>query len=150
MPNYCTNYRGALDDVERKLDYLTQVISVPELKSVIRQINLYVMSCRKCGERVRTAPRNRSNSVVYASTVKSLVVYMNIVMFLPYNSFEAYLRNVFGLTPSAGSLVNLLMKTKRKAAPAIEKIKELIMYSSVVGFDESGYSIRHRPIYHRN
>jgi len=37
MPNYCTNCRGALDDAERELDYVTQVISIPELKQFIYQ-----------------------------------------------------------------------------------------------------------------
>ena len=45
---------------------------------------------------------------------------------------------MFGLSPSEGSLVNWVNEAKRNARPVIDKIREYIMSSSVVGFDESG------------
>lgn len=137
-PDYCTSCGERLADSERMLDYVTQVISIPELKPVVRQINHYVTVCKNCGECVRTAPRKRSNDVVYDASVKSLVVYLNVVQFLPFGRIAGFLRDVLGLTPSEGSLVNWVMEARRKAQPAIEKIKEYIMSSPVVGFDESG------------
>ena len=138
MPNYCTNCGETLADAERVLDYVTQVVSIPELKPVIKEIRHYVMICKKCGERVRTAPRRKSNDVIYDASVKSLVVYLSVVQFLPYGRIASFLREVFGLAPSEGSLVNWVKEAKRNAQPAIEKIQEYIMSSSVVGFDESG------------
>ena len=64
-PNYCTNCGESLADAERILDYVTQVISIPELKPVIKEIRHYVMICKNCGGRIRTAPRRKSNDVVY-------------------------------------------------------------------------------------
>ncbi len=49
------------------------------------------------------------------------------------------MREVFGLTPSEGSLVNWVNEAKRNAQPVIDKIKEYIKSSAVVGFDESGF-----------
>ena len=137
-PNYCTTCGESLADAERVLDYVTQVVSIPELKPVIKEIRHYVMICRKCGERVRTAPRRRSNDVVYDAGVKSLVVYLSVVQFLPYGRIASFLRDVLGLSPSKGSLVNWVNEAKRNAQPIVDKIKEHIMASSVVGFDESG------------
>ena len=137
-PNYCTNCGESLADSERVLDYVTQVISIPELKPIIKEIRHYVMKCKNCGERIRTAPRRRSNDVVYDASVKSLVVYLSVVQFLPYGRIASFLREVFGLAPSEGSLVNRVREAKRNAQPVIEKIKEYIMSPSVVGFDESG------------
>ena len=137
-PNYCTSCGGSLADAERVLDYVTQVVSIPELRPVIKEIRHYVMICKKCGERVRTAPRRRSNDVVYDASVKSLVVYLSVVQFLPYGRIANFLRDVLGLSPSEGSLVNWVNEAKRKAQPIVDKIKEYIMTSSVVGFDESG------------
>ena len=48
------------------------------------------------------------------------------------------LREIFGLTPSEGSLVNWVNEAKRNAQPVIDKIKEYIKSSAVFGFDESG------------
>ena len=138
IPNFCTNCGESLADAERVLDYVTQVVSIPELKPVIKEIHHYVMICKKCGERVRTAPRRRSNDVVYDASVKSLVVYLSVVQFLPYGRIASFLRDVLGLSPSEGSLVNWVNEAKRNAQPIVDKIKEYILTSSVVGFDESG------------
>ena len=38
VPNYCIRCGESLSDSERVLDYVTQVISIPELKPVIKEI----------------------------------------------------------------------------------------------------------------
>lgn len=138
--NYCTRCGKSLEDCERTLDYVTQVVSIPELKPVVKEIHHYITVCRNCGERIQShTPRKRgSNAVVYDATVKSLVVYLSVVMFLPYGRIENFFREVFGLKISQGSFVNWVSEARKNAAPAIEKIKECIMKSTVVGFDESG------------
>ena len=140
MANYCTRCGASLEDCERILDYVTQVVSIPELKPIVKEIRHYIMVCKKCGERIQlhAARKRGSNAVVYDASVKSLVVYLSVVMFLPYGRIESFLREVFSLEISQGSLVNWVNEAKKNAAPAIEKIKESIMKSTVVGFDESG------------
>ena len=138
--NYCTKCGASLEDCERILDYVTQVVSIPDMKPIVKEIRRYITVCKQCGERIQShAPRKRgSNAVVYDATVKSLVVYLSVVMFLPYGRIENFFREVFGLEISQGSFVNWINEAKKNAAPAIEKIKECIMKSVVVGFDESG------------
>ncbi len=138
--NYCTRCGESLEDCERILDYVTQVVSILELKPIVKEIRHYITVCKNCGERIQShAPRKRgSNAVVYDATVKSLVVYLSVVMFLPYGRIENFFKEVLGLQVSQGSFVNWVNEAKENAAPAIEKIKECIMKSAVVGFDESG------------
>ena len=138
--NYCTKCGASLEESERILDYVTQVVSIPDLKPIVKEIRHYITVCKQCGERIQShAPRKRgSNAVVYDASVKSLVVYLSVVMFLPYGRIENFLKEVFGLEISQGSFVNWVNEAKKNAAPAIEKIKECIMKSAVVGFDESG------------
>ena len=138
--NYRTKCGSSLEDCERVLDYVTQVVSIPDLKPIVKEIRHYITVCKKCGERVQShASRKRgSNAVVYDETVKSLVVYLSVVMFLPYGRIGNFFKEVFGLEISQGSFVNWVNEAKKNAAPAIEKIKEYIMNSPVVGFDESG------------
>lgn len=138
IPNYCTNCGESLADAERILDYVTQVVSIPDIKPVVKEIRHYVMICKNCGERIRTTPRRRSNDVVYDASVKSLVVYLSVVQFLPYGRIASFLHDVLGLSPSEGSLVNWVNEAKRNAQPIVDKIKEYIMSSNIVGFDESG------------
>ena len=138
--NYCTKCGTSLEDCGRILDYVTQVVSIPDMKPVVKEIRHYITVCKQCGERILShAPRKRgSNAVVYDATVKSLVVYLSVVMFLPYGRIGNFFREVFGLEISQGSFVNWVNEARKNAAPAIEKIKEYIMKSTVVGFDESG------------
>jgi len=125
-PNYCTNCGESLADAEHVLDYVTQVISIRELKPLIKEVRYNVMICKNCGEHIRTAPRCKSNGVVYDASVKSLVVYLSVVQFLPYGRIASFLREVFGLAPSEGSLVNWVKEAKRNAQPAI------LCYSSFI------------------
>ena len=106
--NYCTKCGASLEDCERILDYVTQVISIPDMKPIVKEIHHYITVCKQCGERIQShAPRKRgSNAVVYDASVKSLVVYLSVVMFLPYGRIENFFREVFGLEISQGSFVN--------------------------------------------
>ena len=116
-PNYCTNCGDSLADAERVLDYVTQVISNSELKLIIKEIHHYVMICKNCGERIRSAPRCKCNDVVYDASVKSLVVYLSVMQFLPYGRIASFLREVFGLFPNEGSIVNWVKEAKRNTLP---------------------------------
>lgn len=138
-PNICDECGESLDGCDTELDYITQIISLPELKPLITEVRHYVTVCRTCGRRVKANPgRRRSNAVVYDASVKGLVVYLSTVQFLPYNRMSSFFREVFGLEISQGSMVKWINEAKKAAAPAIEKIRECIMQSAVVGFDESG------------
>jgi transposase len=138
--NKCDECGDSLEGCSMELDYTTQIVSLPELKPIVKEIRHYIKICRTCGKRVRVSSehRRRSNAVVYDSSVKGLVVYLSIVQFLPYGRIALFFKEVFGLEISQGSMVNWVKEAKQAAAPAIEKIKEFIQSSSVVGFDESG------------
>ena len=55
------------------LDYVTRVVSAPELKPVVKEMCHYITVYRKCGGLVWAhAPRKRSsNAVVYDTIVKT-------------------------------------------------------------------------------
>lgn len=135
----CDACGDSLEGCEMELDYITQIISLPQLKPLITEVRHYVKVCRTCGRRVKShTDRRRSNAVVYDASVKGLVVNLSTVQFLPYNRIASFFKEVFGLEISQGSMVNWINEAKRAAEPAIEKIKEYIMQSSIVGVDESG------------
>lgn len=137
---YCTQCGESLHDSERVLDYVQQVISLPEITPVIKELRHYKTICKNCGSMIIShAKRKRgSNAVVYDSSVKSLVVYLSVVQFLPYGRIESMLSELCSLNISQGTMVNWVNQARRQAAPVIERIKDCIMKSSVVGFDESG------------
>ena len=113
--NYCVKCGEPLDDCESILDYVTQVVSIPELKPIVKEIRHYITVCKNCGERIQShTPRKRgSNIVVYDATVKTLVVYLSVVMFLPYGRIANFFNEVFGLRISQGSFVNWVNEARR-------------------------------------
>ena len=137
---FCTNCGALLDGCERVLGYVTQIVSLPQLSPVVKEIRHYITICKNCGERVQSHAKRKagSNAVIYDDTVKALVVYLNVVLFLPYGRIAAFLKEVFGLDISQGSMVNWVNAAKASAEPAIAAIEQYIRRSSVVGFDESG------------
>ena len=60
--SYCTRCGASLEDCERILDYVTQVVSIPDMKPVVKEIRHYITVCRQCGERIWShAPRKRGS-----------------------------------------------------------------------------------------
>ncbi len=90
-PGICDECGDSLDGCDTELDYITQIISLPELKPLITEVRHYVTICRTCGKRVKArSRRRRSNAVVYDASVKGFVVYLSTVQFLPYNRIAAF------------------------------------------------------------
>lgn len=55
-PNICDECGESLDGCDTELDYITQIISLPELKPLITEVRHYVTVCRTCGRRVKATP----------------------------------------------------------------------------------------------
>lgn len=107
IPNYCNECGNSLEDSELVMDYVTQVISLPEMKPIVKEIRHYVAICSKCGARIQShvARKRGANAVVYDASVKSLVVYLSVVQFLPYGRIADFLLEVCNLSISEGSMV---------------------------------------------
>lgn len=80
---HCDGCGESLADCKTEFDYITQTISLPELKPLITEVRHYVTICRTCGKRVNSA-----------------------VQFLSYNRIASFFKEVFGLEVSQGSMVN--------------------------------------------
>ena len=117
IPNYCNECGNSLEDSELVMDYVTQVISLPEMKPIVKEIRHYVAICSKCGARIQShvARKRGANAVVYDASVKSLVVYLSVVQFLPYGRIADFLLEVCNLSISEGSMVNWINEAKTKA-----------------------------------
>ena len=55
-PGKCDECGDSLDGCDTELDYITQIISLPELKPLITEVRHYVTICRTCGKRVKPTP----------------------------------------------------------------------------------------------
>ncbi len=55
-PGKCDECGDSLDGCDTELDYITQIISLPELKPLITEVRHYVTICRTCGKRESQLP----------------------------------------------------------------------------------------------
>lgn len=114
----CDACGDSLVGCDSELDYITQIISLQQLKPLITEVRHYVKVCRTCGKRVKShAERRRSNVVVYDASVKGLVVYLSTVQFLAYNRIASFFKEVFGLEISQGSIAKIFGVASLDAAP---------------------------------
>lgn len=137
--NRCTCCGEDLSAIEPTLEYLTQEIDIPVLQPILREHRHYACVCT-CGHHNRPyAPRKKGGNVVrFGKNIQALVVYYNVVQCVPYARLQSMLKTIFGIEMSQGTISNIIQQAKRKSEPAITMIKEHIMNSPVVGFDESG------------
>ena len=123
-PVYCKNCGASLKDCERILDYITQVVSLPDLNPIVKEFRHYITICKKCGKPVQShAPRKRgTNAVIYDATVKSMVVYMSVVLFLPYGRIADFFEEVYGLRIARVLWLTGLARLKRVPLPPLGEL----------------------------
>lgn len=50
IPSYCNTCGNKFDDSAAVPDHFTQVISLPEIRPIVREIRHFVATCKKCGK----------------------------------------------------------------------------------------------------
>jgi len=119
-----------------------QVFDVPPTKIEVTEHRSEKKVCPHCG-RLNKAPfpENIDQPVQYGNRIKSLAVYFNQYHCLPYERSSEIFFDLFGVAISQATLVNANQACFEAMLPVSEKIKEQIISSPVVHFDETGCSI---------
>ena len=86
-------------------------------------------------------PADAKANVQYGATIKSLAVYLKHHGMISYDRVQELYHDLFGIELSQGSLVNFVTVCSKRLDPVVEEIKEGIIGSDVVHFDESGLRI---------
>ena len=98
--------------------------------------------CSNCGYLNKASfPENINHPVQYGSRVKSYAVYLSQQQFVPYKRLKELFADCFSMNISQGSFVNFNKYCAKKIAPSVELIRQNVMNSKVVNFDESGMRV---------
>ena len=73
--------------------------------------------------------------------IESLVAYLNVGQYLPYNRIQSLFENLFNVPLSQGSISNMLERFASKATPMYQQIRKELEYSQTVGGDETGVKV---------
>jgi transposase len=116
-----------------------QVFDIPPLKILVTEHQAEVKRCPACQTINRGVfPKGVNTPVQYGERIKSLMVYMNQYHLIPYQRVTEILEDFFGQRISQGTLLNAI-KTFYSNLESTEKcIKDKLLESPVVHFDETG------------
>ena len=136
--DFCRKCGRDLSDVEKKLDYVSQVVDLPTMAPVVTEYRHYkkVCTCGCCNKGY--TPRKRGNQIVFGRNIRAIVTYLNVVQCIPYERLTSLMAEMFSVHMSQGTIRNVVQEAMRKSQPAISLLEQMLKKSTVVGFDESG------------
>ena len=143
MPlDVCPNCAADLSAVPVAQRLSRQVIDIRIQQPKVILYSILEKICPSCGKTVRSKfPENVKGAVSYGPTLQALVVYLAEEHAVSYERIQSFLRDLFLINLSQGTIDNIIKRMTGQARELYEKIKKKIKGSSVVGADETGIDI---------
>lgn len=138
-PNYCRECGRELSDIDGVEEYREKCVGV-RITPVVKRLRFLNRTCT-CGCCNRVEYTRRKNPVYLSSEIRALVVYLNVVMCMPYNRIKSFLHDVMSIDISEGSIRNFTEDAGDKADAICERIASELVKSPVAGADESGFYV---------
>lgn len=118
-----------------------QVVDV-EIKKTVTEYQADIVECGGCGNIITAAfPDEVTQDVQYGPLVKALTIYMRNLNYMPTDRLAEMFEDVFHIPLSEGTIYNTTEKYSRILKPFDDYVKEKLIKSPVVHFDESGIRI---------
>lgn len=139
QPNFCKECGRDLSGVDGHMEFEEECVGFRVIPETIR--HRYMSKTCTCGYCNRLDVPKRKNPVYFSDDVRALVVYLNVVMCMPYNRIKSFLRDVMHIDLSEGSIRNFIEAAGKKADPICGRISAELVKSAVGGADESGFYV---------
>jgi len=119
-----------------------QVFDLPPIKVEITEHKSEKKICPHCGCFNKASfPEDVQQPVQYGPRLKAIAVYLNQYQLLPYERTSELFADLFGHQLSQAAIVNTNHACYEILEPVEEKIKQQVINSPVVHFDETGMRI---------
>jgi hypothetical protein len=141
-PCYCTYCGDDLSGIQSEFIGSRQVVDIPPpVKPSVIEHHIYGKRCH-CGHFTQSEyPVEAHSPVCYGPNIQALTAYFHARQYIPFERMRELYEDIFGLSISSGSLVNIVQTFAHKAKGIYETFRERISRSSVVGADETGTCI---------
>ena len=143
-PTICSNCGEALpslspEEMEQLAVSGRQVHDLPPQTLQVTEHRTVCQSCPHCHcANTGEFPSEVSQSVQYGPNVNGLCVYLQCFQLLPYARVTQLMGDIWGVTPSQGTLANLLERASRALAPVEKAIVSALQAAPVLHVDETG------------
>jgi transposase len=142
VPDSCAHCGDDLQGVDPVLAQRRQVFDLPPLRLHVQEHQAHEKRCPGCGHTTRAAfPQGVDERVQYGPGVQGLGVYLQTYQLLPYSRTAGLIGDVFGQTPSQGTLARALKQAHERLEPVEQQIHAGLRRSPSVHLDETGLRI---------
>jgi len=119
-----------------------QVIEIPEPRPEVTEHQAVSKTCPVC-QTVTTGefPPEVTQPVQYGSRAKAAAVYLQTYQLLPYERTVEALEDLFGLSPSEGTLTRAQATAYTRLAPVEQAIRAGLRHAQVAHVDETGIRV---------
>jgi len=117
-----------------------QVSDIPKLEIKIIEHQSEVKPC-ECGHVNMAFPAYASHYIQYGPNLKGMATYLQNYQLIPYERTKELFKDFFGVQLSKGTLYNIGQTAYQKLESFKDRLKELLTYCLVVGFDETGFRV---------
>ncbi len=116
-----------------------QVLDIPPIRPVVREVVRYGRYCPRCGVYHRAeAPTGFEVGRVVGRNIEQLVLYLHYAHPLSYQRVQSILSEVYGLKLSEGALVNIGRRANAALKSGATAIHQQLKAAKVIGSDETG------------
>ncbi|MBF6614915.1 MAG: transposase [Chloroflexi bacterium] len=141
-PMQCAECDCPLDAVPPACTEYRQVIDLPPLCLETTEHQAQTVRCPLCAHRNRGSfPSEAPDCVQYGPNLKALGVYLMSYQLLPYERTAQLLTDLFGASPSEGTLYQAQQKAATELEGVEEAIRDSLRRAEVAHFDDTGLYI---------
>jgi len=134
----CESCGADLSDVPQRVAGRSQVTELPPIQPMVLEAVVYTASCPCCGEEQRSRyPQGFEPARVFGPNIEAIATYLRQVHHLSYSRLKTVFASLFNFSISEGAIDNILRRVSERVQPAVERIKEIIRQTAVIGSDET-------------
>ena len=141
-PVVCPHCGDDVNQTEQTLLRSHQVVDIPPVEPRVIELQCYGARCG-CGHFVegRYPEGYDDPQQDFGPGIHSLLSYFNGTHHVAHDRLRQMMSDIFGVSISAGAIVNSLQRTARKLAKPAYDILRDIRRSAVIGSDETGFRV---------
>lgn len=142
-PSHCQGCQAPLtgDDLAPERH---QVTDLPPLKAVTTEHQLHRLKCSCCGTSTKAALPKDVGRSRFGTRLKALVCALTGVYRLSKDQAVAFVDDVFGVSISPGSVINIEKQAAALLKPAYDQAEAVVRASSVIYMDETSWRVDRR------
>lgn len=144
-PTVCAECGASLEEAKEVGRERRQVIEIPKPRPEVTEHQGVQKACPQC-QTVTTGefPPEVTQPVQYGPRAKAAAVYLQTYQLLPYERTAEALEDLFGVSPSEGTLTSAQSTAYTRLEPVEQAIQEALRQAEVAHVDETGVQVAGR------